>query len=86
MFNATFNNISVIFVEETGVPREIHRFCIERDNSLFYRGSQISTICFFSFISLRDEKFGPIKQAKLRHNYFKCQFQDRKVSCRVYVC
>jgi hypothetical protein len=25
MFNATFNNISVILVEETGVPAENHR-------------------------------------------------------------
>jgi hypothetical protein len=25
MFNATFNNISVLLVEETGIPGEIHR-------------------------------------------------------------
>jgi hypothetical protein len=28
MFNATFNNISVISVEETGVPGEKHRSAI----------------------------------------------------------
>jgi hypothetical protein len=35
VFNATFNNISVILVEETGVPRENHKPAAGHQQGLF---------------------------------------------------